>query len=85
MELTVSLVVAALTFVLAELLKGFTIKPKYIPFINLVVGLVSAVIVIVFKIGEFAPIENIFFCILASMGAGGIYDITATIKKSKEE
>lgn len=84
MELTVGLIVATFTYVLAELLKGFTIKTKYIPFINLAVGIISAVIVIVFKIGTFTNIENIIFCILASMGAGGIYDITSTISKRGE-
>lgn len=81
MELTVGLIVAALTYVVAELLKGFTINTKYIPFINLAIGIISSIIVIVFKIGSFTAIENIIFCILASMGAGGIYDITSTITK----
>ena len=83
MELTVGLIVATLTYVIAELLKGFTINKKFIPFINLAIGVISAIIVIVFKIGSFNAIENIVFCILASMGAGGIYDVTTTINKKK--
>lgn len=82
MTLTASVIVGAITFVVAELLKPIkSFDKSYIPYVNLAIGIVSSIIVIVFKIGDATILENIFYCILSAMGATGIYEFTKVSKK----
>lgn len=86
MNLTAAIVVSALAYIIAELLKPIDkFNNKFIPYINLLVGIISAVIVIICDIGDATIIENILYCILYAMGATGIYEMIKAPTKIKEE
>ena len=82
MTLTVPIVVGAITFIVAEFLKPIkSFNNKYIPYVNFLVGVISSIIVIFCNIGDATILENIFYCLLSSMGASGIYEFTKVSKK----
>lgn len=82
MTLTAAIIVGAITFIVAELMKPVEkFNNKYIPYVNFGVGVVSALIVIFCHIGDGTVLENIFFCILSAMGAGGTYEFIKVSKK----
>lgn len=82
MTLTASVIVGAITFIVAELMKPINkFNNKYIPYVNFTVGVVSALIVIFCHIGDGTILENIFYCILSAMGAGGLYEFVTVSKK----
>ena len=89
MELTYMAVVAAITFILAEALKNFNFYKKYLPLVNLGVGIVSAVICYFTGILPNGTlilfIEALGMCIMASLTAGGAYDVFAIGKKKGNE
>lgn len=82
MTLTASVIVGTITFIVAELMKPIDkFNNKYIPYVNFTVGVISALIVIFCHIGDGTILENIFFCILSAMGAGGVYEFVTVSKK----
>lgn len=82
MTLTAAIIVGAITFIVAELMKPIDkFDNKYIPYVNFIVGIVSAIIVILCHIGDGTILENIFFCVLSAMGAGGTYEFINVSKK----
>ena len=82
MRLTAAIIVGAITYIVAELLKPIKSFDKtYIPYVNFGIGVISSIIVIVFHIGDMNMLESIVYCILASMGAGGTYEFVKVNKK----
>lgn len=82
MTLTAAVIVGAITFIVAELMKPIDkFNNKYIPYVNFTVGVISSLIVIFCHIGDGTILENIFFCILSAMGAGGVYEFVTVSKK----
>ena len=81
MEITVALIITALTLVAGEITKLTNIPNKYIPLQNLIIALISSIVCIVFKVENLSPLEAIITCIFATMSAGGIADL----KKIKKE
>lgn len=81
MEITIALIVMAVTLVAGEITKVTTIPNKYIPLQNIVIAIISSIICIVFKVEGMSALETILTCIFATMSAGGIADL----KKIKEE
>ena len=81
MEITVALIITALTLVAGEITKLTNIPNKYIPLQNLIIAVISSIVCIVFKVENLSPLEAIITCIFATMSAGGIADL----KKIKKE
>ena len=75
MEITVALVVMAITLLLGEITKVTTIPNKYIPLQNIAIAIISAIVCIIFKVEGMGVLETIITCVFASMSAGGIVDI----------
>ena len=75
MEITIALVVMAITLLLGEITKVTTIPNKYIPLQNVFIAIASAIVCIIFKVEGMGVLETIITCIFASMSAGGIVDI----------
>ena len=75
MEITVALVVMAITLLLGEITKVTTIPNKYIPLQNIAIAIISAIVCIIFKVEGMGILETIITCVFASMSAGGIVDI----------
>ena len=80
MEITIAIVVMAITLVAGEITKITTIPNKYIPLQNIIIAIISSVVCLAFKVEGLGVLETILTCIFASMSAGGIADI----KKLKE-
>lgn len=81
MDITAIVVVGFLTYVIAEVRKGFPITDKkMIPLQNLVIGIAAAIIVVAFKIDNLSVLQATILCVTAAMGAGGVYDLKESIK-----
>lgn len=85
MEVTYLIVIALVTYILGSItkLKIDKIPNKFIPIQNVIIGVVSAVICIVWKI-EPDPMQAVILCLLATTGAGGIADLTNKNNYKKE-
>lgn len=81
MEITVALVVMALTLIAGEFTKVTSIPNKYIPLQNIIIAILSSIICIIFKVEGLNVLETILTCIFASMSAGGIADIKKVAEK----
>lgn len=82
MEITVAIIIMALTLIAGEITKLTRLDNKYIPLQNLIIAVVASIICIVFKVEDMTILETIVTCIFATMSAGGIADIK---KVGKEE
>lgn len=80
MEITIALVVMAITLVAGEITKITSIPNKYIPLQNIIIAILSSIVCIVFKVEDLGILETILTCIFASMSAGGIADIKKVVK-----
>lgn len=78
MEITVALVITALTLVAGQITKLFKVDSKYIPLQNLIIAVVASIVCIVFKVQDMSVLETILTCVFGTMSAGGIYDLAKT-------
>ena len=85
MEVTYLIIIALVTYILGAItkVKIDKIPNKYIPLQNVIIGVISAVICIAWKI-EPDPMQAIVLCSLATTGAGGIADLTNKKNYKKE-
>lgn len=81
MEITVPSIITFVTLIMGMISKKFNImNSKHIPFQNVLIGIVSGVLVFLTDL-EPNILNAVITCLIASLGAGGLYD---TIKaKSK--
>ena len=81
MEITIPSIITFVTLIMGMISKKFSImNSKHIPFQNVLIGIVSGVLVFLTDL-EPNILNDIITCLIASLGAGGLYD---TIKaKSK--
>lgn len=81
MEITIPSIITFVTLIMGMISKKFNImNSKHIPFQNVLIGIVSGVLVFLTDL-EPNILNAIIICLIASLGAGGLYD---TIKaKSK--
>ena len=87
MELTYVIIVAFFTYLFAEITKVFKINSKWIPLVNLGIGILSAVVSLVFGIlPAETPLDYLsgaITCIISALGAGGFYDLVSMKKDGK--
>ena len=81
MQITVALIITALTLVAGQITKMTPIPNKYIPLQNLIIAVIASIICIIFKVENMPVLETIITCIFGTMSAGGIADL----KKVKED
>lgn len=84
MEITVPVIIMAVTLILGEITKLTKIPNKYIPLQNIIIAVISAVICIIFKVENMGVLETIIMCIFSTMSAGGISDIKKISKKEEK-
>ncbi len=83
MELTITGIIAFVTLILGQITKKLgLVDKKYIPYQNLVIGVISGFICWICEL-ETNIFVALLTCIIASYGAGGFYD-NLTIKKEEE-
>ena len=75
MEVTVALVVMAITLIAGEITKVTAIPNKYIPIQNIIIAVISSIVCLIFKVEGMGVLETVLTCIFASMSAGGIVDL----------
>lgn len=83
MKVTYVIVVGLVAYIFGAFskLKWETMPNKYIPLQNVIIGFLSAFCCVLFKIeSNFGT--ALVLCLLATMGAGGIADLTKLIKKN---
>ncbi len=85
MEITNLLIVSIITYVLGAFTKIFFTKlpNKYIPLQNVLVGLISGFLSFFGGI-ETNLVQAIIACLIASMGAGGIADVSGMMNKDEK-
>jgi hypothetical protein len=83
MEITVALIITALTLVAGEITKMTNIPNKYIPLQNIIIAIIASVICIVFKVQNMTVLETIVTCIFGTMSAGGLADLNKITKKEE--
>lgn len=81
MQITVALIITAITLVAGQITKITPIPNKYIPLQNLIIAVIASIICIIFKVENMSVLETIITCIFGTMSAGGIVDL----KKVKED
>ena len=81
MEITVALVVMAVTLVAGEITKLTSIPNKYIPLQNIAIAIVATVLCLVCNVEGMGVLETAIMCIFATMSAGGLADLTKVTKK----
>ena len=82
MEITVALIVTAVTLVLGQITKVTPIPNKYIPLQNVVIAIIASIICIIFNVEGMNALDTVITCIFATMSAGGLADLK---KVTKEE
>ena len=79
MEITYTVILAVLAYALAEVYKQTGWDKKYIPMLNLFVGLLGGALCVVTGLLPGATlldwVSSIITCVAFSMGAGGTYDL----------
>lgn len=83
MEITIAIVVMALTLIAGEITKLTKIDNKYIPLQNIIIAVVASIVCIIFKVEGLGVLETILTCIFATMSAGGIADLKKVTNKEE--
>lgn len=81
MQITIALVVMAVTLVAGEITKLTSLPNKYIPLQNIIIAIVASIVCIVFKVENMGALETVLTCVFATMSAGGIADMKKVIEK----
>lgn len=81
MEITIAVIITAITLIAGEITKLTNLDNKWIPLQNLIIAVVASIVCIFFNVENMGILETIVTCIFATMSAGGIADL----KKVKEE
>lgn len=75
MEITVALIITALTLVAGQITKLTSIDNKWIPLQNIIIAIAAIIVCLVFKVENMGVLETIITCIFGTMSAGGIADL----------
>ena len=81
MELIFGVVQALVTASLASFTKNGKVPKKYIPYQNIIVGILSGLLAVYFKMYDDVVLA-MFICLSTSLGVGGAYDATQTKHKN---
>ena len=81
MEITVAIIITALTLIAGEITKITNIDNKWIPLQNIIIAVLASIICIIFKVQDMGILETIITCIFATMSAGGIADLKKIAEK----
>lgn len=76
MEITYIVIISVIAYICGAITKAFfdEIPNKYIPMQNVLIGIMSGLVCFIMQV-EPNIFESIIFCIIATMGAGGIADL----------
>ena len=75
MEITVAIIIMALTLIAGEITKLTSLDNKWIPLQNIIIAIIASIICIAFKVEDMSMLETVVTCIFGTMSAGGIADL----------
>lgn len=81
MEITVAIIITALTLIAGEITKLTSLDNKYIPLQNIIIAIISSIVCIAFKVEDMSVLETIVTCIFGTMSAGGIADLKKVVRE----
>lgn len=81
MQITIALVVMAVTLIAGEITKMTSLPTKYIPLQNIIIAVIASIVCIVFKVENMGALETVLTCVFATMSAGGIADMKKIVEK----
>lgn len=81
MEITVAIIITALTLIAGEITKLTALDNKYIPLQNIIIAIVASIVCIAFKVEDMSVLETIVTCVFGTMSAGGIADLKKITNK----
>lgn len=84
MEITVAIIIMALTLIAGEITKLTSLDNKWIPLQNIIIAVIASIICIAFKVEDMSILETIVTCIFGTMSAGGIADLKKIAQKEEE-
>ena len=84
MEITVAIIIMALTLIAGEITKLTSLDNKWIPLQNIIIAVIASIICIVFKVENMSVLETIVTCIFGTMSAGGIADLKKIAQKEDQ-
>ena len=84
MEITVAIIIMALTLIAGEITKLTSLDNKWIPLQNIIIAIIASIIRIAFKVEDMSILETIVTCIFGTMSAGGIADLKKIAQKEEE-
>lgn len=85
MEITVAIIITALTLLAGEITKLTSLDNKYIPLQNIIIAIIASIICIVFKVESMSVLETIVTCVFGTMSAGGIADLKKIVENKEDE
>lgn len=75
MEITVAIIITALTLIAGEITKLTSIDNKWIPLQNIIIAIIASIVCILFKVENMGVLETIVTCVFGTMSAGGLADL----------
>lgn len=84
MEITVAIIITALTLIAGEITKLTSLDNKWIPLQNIIIAIVASIVCLVFHVEDMTVLETIVTCIFGTMSAGGIADLKKIVEKKEE-
>lgn len=84
MEITVAIIITALTLIAGEITKLTSLDNKWIPLQNIIIAIVASIVCLVFHVENMGVLETIVTCIFGTMSAGGIADLKKIVKEEEK-
>lgn len=84
MEITVAIIIMALTLIAGEITKLTRLDNKWIPLQNIIIAIIASIICIAFKVEDMSMLETVVTCIFGTMSAGGIADLKKIAQKEDQ-
>lgn len=84
MEITVAIIIMALTLIAGEITKLTSLDNKWIPLQNIIIAIIASIICIAFKVEDMSMLETVVTCIFGTMSAGGIADLKKIAQKEDQ-
>ena len=84
MEITVAIIITALTLIAGEITKLTSLDNKWIPLQNIIIAIIASIVCLVFHVEDMTVLETIVTCVFGTMSAGGIADLKKIVNEEEK-
>ena len=84
MEITVAIIITALTLIAGEITKLTSLDNKWIPLQNIIITIIASIVCLVFHVENMGVLETIVTCIFGTMSAGGVADLKKIVNEEEK-